>query len=484
MDLQLLLRHLASHAATSSRSTWSRITLDKMAAGGIYDHSAAASLATRSTSAGWCRTSRRCSTTTRCWPAAYLEALSGDRQRRLRPRRPRDARLRAARHDRRRRAASTAPRTPTAKAKKASSTSGRPTRSKRCSATKRATTFCYVYDVTDAGQLRGAQHPQPAEDARAVREDSRPRRGRAATRAGRSRAEAVRRAREARPSRARTTRCSSAWNGLMIDAMARAGGALGEPRYTGGRREGRRLHSRRTCGAPTAGCCTPGGTARPSSTPISTTTPAWPTRWSRSTKPRSTSAGSTKRCGWPTSCSTHFADAQDGGFFYTADDHEQLIARNKDLADAACPAATRWRRRRWCGSASSPATTKYCRRGERHAGGRGGVHAAGADGDGPDAAGARFSAWARRTSWSSRAIRPKMRRWPKCGGGICRTRCWPAQRRRSAAARCCAILLAGKTAAGRRADAVCVRRIHVPGAGERGGQAVASETASDWPEAR
>jgi uncharacterized protein YyaL (SSP411 family) len=33
----------------------------------------------------------------------------------------------------------------------------------------------------------------------------------------------------------------------------------------------------------------------------------------------------------------HFADKDRGGFFFTADDHEQLIARNKDLHDASVP---------------------------------------------------------------------------------------------------------------------------------------------------
>jgi uncharacterized protein YyaL (SSP411 family) len=33
----------------------------------------------------------------------------------------------------------------------------------------------------------------------------------------------------------------------------------------------------------------------------------------------------------------HFEDKQSGGFFYTADDHEQLIARNKDFHDASVP---------------------------------------------------------------------------------------------------------------------------------------------------
>ena len=33
----------------------------------------------------------------------------------------------------------------------------------------------------------------------------------------------------------------------------------------------------------------------------------------------------------------HFADAEGGSFFYTADDHEQLITRNKDLQDGSVP---------------------------------------------------------------------------------------------------------------------------------------------------
>jgi uncharacterized protein len=36
----------------------------------------------------------------------------------------------------------------------------------------------------------------------------------------------------------------------------------------------------------------------------------------------------------------HFVDREGGGFFYTADDHEQLIARNKDATDASVPSAS------------------------------------------------------------------------------------------------------------------------------------------------
>src|SRR5690349_16518433 len=33
----------------------------------------------------------------------------------------------------------------------------------------------------------------------------------------------------------------------------------------------------------------------------------------------------------------HFADMGAGGFFYTADDHEQLISRHKDIQDSSVP---------------------------------------------------------------------------------------------------------------------------------------------------
>ena len=35
-----------------------------------------------------------------------------------------------------------------------------------------------------------------------------------------------------------------------------------------------------------------------------------------------------------------FADAEGGGFFYTASDHEPLIARKKDILDTPVPSST------------------------------------------------------------------------------------------------------------------------------------------------
>ena len=49
---------------------WSRSRSTRWPPAACTINSAAASIAIRSTSAGWCRTSRRCSTTTPCWPRA------------------------------------------------------------------------------------------------------------------------------------------------------------------------------------------------------------------------------------------------------------------------------------------------------------------------------------------------------------------------------------------------------------------------------
>ena len=65
MALELLLRRGALERRRGRRRV-DAVTLAAMARAGCTISSAAASIATRSTSAGSCRTSRRCSTTTRC----------------------------------------------------------------------------------------------------------------------------------------------------------------------------------------------------------------------------------------------------------------------------------------------------------------------------------------------------------------------------------------------------------------------------------
>ena len=68
MALEFLLRH---HARTGDAEALAMAghTLEAMARGGVYDQLAAGSRGTRWTRGGSSRTSRRCSTTTRCWPA-------------------------------------------------------------------------------------------------------------------------------------------------------------------------------------------------------------------------------------------------------------------------------------------------------------------------------------------------------------------------------------------------------------------------------
>ena len=96
--------------------------------------SAAASRATRSTNAGWCRISRRCSTTTRSCSNCSALAYAAHRQCTLfRSARARDRRLAQARDDDRRRARSAPRSMPIPKARRASSTSGRWPRSRPCS---------------------------------------------------------------------------------------------------------------------------------------------------------------------------------------------------------------------------------------------------------------------------------------------------------------------------------------------------------------
>ena len=92
-----------------------------------------------------------------------------------------------------------------------------------------------------------------------------------------------------------------------------------------------------TCATPRAACCAPTTAAAPSSAPTSRTTRSCSRRCSRSTARRSTRAGSRPRASSPTPILARFADTEHGGFFATADDHETLVARRKELEDTPIP---------------------------------------------------------------------------------------------------------------------------------------------------
>lgn len=129
------------------------------------------------------------------------------------------------------------------------------------------------------------------------------------------------------------------WNGLMIDAMAAAAGALGEPRYLAAAQkaadfiltklrkpDGRLLHAYRHGQAKFDGYLD--DYACLANALVSLYEADFDARWINE-------AGAL--------CDVmleRFADKVSGGFFYTADDHEELIARNKDVYDNATPSGT------------------------------------------------------------------------------------------------------------------------------------------------
>ncbi|MBA4018093.1 MAG: thioredoxin domain-containing protein [Pirellula sp.] len=129
------------------------------------------------------------------------------------------------------------------------------------------------------------------------------------------------------------------WNGLMIDAMAAASGALDEPRYLAAAQkaadfiltklrkpDGRLLHAYRHGQAKFDGYLD--DYACLANALVSLYEADFDARWINE-------AGAL--------CDVmldRFADKTSGGFFYTADDHEELIARNKDVYDNATPSGT------------------------------------------------------------------------------------------------------------------------------------------------
>jgi uncharacterized protein YyaL (SSP411 family) len=147
---------------------------------------------------------------------------------------------------------------------------------------------------------------------------------------------------EARSTRVRPGRDDKvlvSWNGLMIDAMAKAGAALDEPRYRTAAtaaadfllkelrdENGRLLHCWRAGEArhkafldDHAGLC---------NALITLFETQSDRRWlDESVKLADATV-------------TRFQDKEDGGFFYTANDHEPLIARKKEVVDSPVPSST------------------------------------------------------------------------------------------------------------------------------------------------
>ncbi len=202
----------------------------------------------------------------------------------------------------------------------------------------RAKTFCYCYDVSEQGNFEGhnilnmpktleqcAQilKRQPEDLARDLAED------RATLLAVRSK----------RVWPGLDDKVLVSWNGLMIAALAQAGAVLAEPRYTDAaaaaarfiladvrRPDGRLLHSYR------------GGQAKfdaylddyacLADALVTLYEADFDERWIDD----AVSLADTMLA--------HFADRETGGFYYTADDHETLLSRPKDIQDSSVPSAT------------------------------------------------------------------------------------------------------------------------------------------------
>jgi uncharacterized protein len=196
--------------------------------------------------------------------------------------------------------------------------------------------FCYIYDVADAGNFEHGQSilnlPKTIAQCAALKKWNLVELEKELAES-RAKLLAVR-DRRVRPGK--DDKVLVSWNALMIDALARAGVVLPEPKYLIAaenaanfilqhlsRKDGRLLHTWRSGQAKLEGYLDD----------YSYTINAFVTLYEATFNER-----------WIDEAVRladillkHFEDHERGGFFFTADDHEQLIARNKDLHDASVP---------------------------------------------------------------------------------------------------------------------------------------------------
>ena len=123
----------------------------------------------------------------------------------------------------------------------------------------------------------------------------------------------------------------------MISALADAGAALDRPRLRRRRGRAARSSSGARCATATGGCCGRTTAARRASTAYledhAFLLEALLTLYGATFDPRWFGAARELA----DTIIARFSDAERGGFFATADDHETLIARRKDLEDNADP---------------------------------------------------------------------------------------------------------------------------------------------------
>jgi uncharacterized protein YyaL (SSP411 family) len=198
----------------------------------------------------------------------------------------------------------------------------------------RGATFCRVYDVSDVGNFEGRNIlnlPKTLEQCAAILHRNP---HDLATELTESRVKLFA-AREKRVRPGRDDKVIVAWNGLMIDSMARAGAALNEPEYVitadevasfilsrMRRDDGRLLHSWRNNHAKLDAYLD--DYAALANGLVSLYEADFKERWID------------EAVQLIDIVLDKFADPA-GGFFYTASDHEQLITRTKELTDSSIP---------------------------------------------------------------------------------------------------------------------------------------------------
>ncbi len=200
---------------------------------------------------------------------------------------------------------------------------------------ERGATFGRVYDVSDSGNFEGRNIlnlPKTLEQCAAILQRE-PHELAAELADDREKLFAVR---EKRVRPGRDDKVIVAWNGLMIDAMARAGAGLNEPEYVitadgvasfilsrMRRDDGRLLHSWRYNHAKLDAYLD--DYAALANGLVSLYEANFKERWID------------EAVRLMDIVLDKFADPAGGGFFYTASDHEQLIVRTKELTDSSIP---------------------------------------------------------------------------------------------------------------------------------------------------
>ncbi len=218
---------------------------------------------------------------------------------------------------------------------------------------ERGARFCDVYDVTEAGNFEGENIlnlPQAIAQCAATQGVDP---AELAAELAQSRQQLLElRDRRVRPGK--DDKILVSWNALMIDSLARAAGVLAEPRYRQAaetaaefllaelqRPDGRLLHSWRR------GRTQPAGYLDDHSYLMqachSLYEASFDDRWID------------EAVRLADVVLAHFADDVGGGFYFTADDHEKLIARHKDVHDSSVPsgngmaAVALWKLGKLCG---------------------------------------------------------------------------------------------------------------------------------------